>query len=318
MFRFIFFIICLLIFCLSSVELQRRFQANTQILIETEPLDQADNLLAQERWEEAKSLSSFIARRSDLGDTQHANRIELDADEALSSLTISGRSFLDGLISGEVNNSSSLVGALALDLFVLGDVRDLVVQGYKVLTDQPSDKIIIALSATGLGLSLLPQLHWAPAVLKSLKRSGALSKSFLKSLARVSNTALKTGDYKPLTSLVTHFAKVTEKLGLARTRGAMKAVKSEADLARLAGAAVIDPKKAYAVSVLAGNRGIKQLNKNGSNILKTAAKIKRMSRAAKFLKKSLGAIPKSILQGAWGLSLLALLSLFIFRKQRKA
>lgn len=279
------------------------------LLLENEPLDQADSLLQQSRWQEAKYLADVVTVHPGLGDAARAGSIKLAANSALESLPINSQDFLKGAMSGEADNGSALLGALALDLFVIGDVRDLLVQGFKELSNQDGDKIILALSATGLSLALLPEFHWAPAIMKGLKRSDSFSQPFTKSLTKLARNSLKTGDFKPLAGVVSNFARASSTLGLAPIKGAMKAVHSPDDLKKLAGAASISPQDTYAIAQLSGQRGIKILNKSGDNVSKVIQKLKRSGRLLKIAKKSFGALPFAFILSMLVLSLITLIVL---------
>lgn len=316
--RLILFLFLFAVVCISTFELNRRFQETNYLMLEDAPLNKADTLIAQAKWQEAKLLAQFLQLRPDLDDTKRAQSIEIAADAALDSLPISSQAFINGLISGEADNTSSLLGALTLDLFVLGDIRDLVVQGYKEITDQDGDKIILALSATGLTLSLVPQLHWAPSVMKSLKRSSSFSPAFIKTLKRISAQSIKSGNYKPLAKVVTNFAQTTKYLGFAPTKGIIKAVRSPQDLKRLAGASKLYPKRTYGLTALVGQRGLKLLSKSGGNIAAISQKIKRVSRLAKTSKKTFGVLPKNIILFALIVSLLLMTSMVFWRNKKTA
>ena len=194
----------ILIAC-SSYELQRRYQEAHFLVLESEPLEQAETLLEQKRWLEAVYLARTIEHHPRLGDPREARRIAKNALEAESSLSVQTEAFVYGALYGEASNSASLMGALLLDLFLIGDIRDLLVQGYREIAYDEGDEIIIALSATGLGLALLPGVHWAPAVFKSFKRMGALSERFIRILHKHARTALDTGNFQPLARIVTDF-----------------------------------------------------------------------------------------------------------------
>ncbi len=297
------FAICLV----SAYELNRRYQANQFLLLEHDPISEAETLLAEKRWREARYLAEFIRQNPQLGDPVRAQSILLTAETALDYLPLQLKAFLDGAISGEVHNSASLLGAVSLDLFVIGDVRDILVQGYKQLSEQNGDKVILALSASGLSLALLPQFHWAPSVLKGMKRTNALSKPFSKLIKANARLALRTGDFRPLAKLITHFGRMIEKLGIGPSKGAMQAVHTEADLIKLSRAAALEPQQSYAIAALAGNRGVKRLAYSGKNVGQIAAKFKYTSRLAKVAKKSLGGIPITIVLVMLLLSLVSLL-----------
>ena len=64
---------------------------------------------------------------------------------------------------------------MVADLFVFGDVRDLVIQGGRALRGEETDEVIVGLSAAGLLLTAAPQLDLGTALLKFARRMGALS-----------------------------------------------------------------------------------------------------------------------------------------------
>lgn len=86
-----------------------------------------------------------------------------------------------GAMTGSVGASGDaslerLSGAVAADLFVVGDVRDLLIQGGRYAVDGESDEVIVALSALGLATTLAPQVDWVPALLKVARKAGSMSR----------------------------------------------------------------------------------------------------------------------------------------------
>lgn len=98
-------------------------------------------------------------------------------DSFMRRLTDVGRGALTGT-AGEDGQASleRLGGALAADLFVVGDVRDLVIQTGRYITDQDVDGVIVALSMLGVLTTLAPEIDWAPALMKIAKKASALTK----------------------------------------------------------------------------------------------------------------------------------------------
>ena len=265
-------------------------------MLSESPVIDAEHLLAAERWQEAKLLSEWIAANPQLASqAEQAQGIARQASAALDSLPQQARDVLEGAISGEPKNGAGFVGALALDLFVIGDIRDLIVQGWKEVRHDDGDAVILALSAVGLTLSLAPELHWAPSLLKGLKRTGALTQSFSKQLQRIARQAIKTRNFKPLATVVSEFSTVIKKLGMGPMKGAMKSVETEQQLTKLAAAAKSNPKHSYAVARLGGTRGLKALNKTASNLPQVANKIRLASKASKISLKAFGALPTQAL-----------------------
>lgn len=314
--RLLLFLLSLTICVASGYELSRRQQERHDLVLQTEPLNRADTLLLQKHWQEARMLAGIVREQPGLGDIQRARSIEMAAEAALDSFTLQAQAYFSGLISGEVTNSASLAGALTLDLFVIGDLRDLVVQGYKEAAYQQGDEVVMALSAAGLGLALLPELHWAPAILKGLKRAGALSGRFIKMLRKHARSALGSGDFKPLAGVVNDFGRAAEALGPGPVSGAMRAVENESDLATLARAAAFNPRQSYAVATLGGTRGLRMVDKNGRNIGSVARRLKVSSRLAKTASKSLGALSTSTVIVIFCSAVLGML-LAIFGRRKK-
>lgn len=300
----------------SGYELHRRYQDAHFLVLETRPLNQADTLIVQQRWQEARYLARLVQAQPELGDRQRAQSIAMAAETAQASLLVQSEAFIQGALSGEANNRASLMGALLLDLFLIGDIRDLLVQGYKEIVYDEGDEVVIALSATGLSLTLLPGVHWAPAILKSFKRTGALSERFISILHKHAHTALETGDFQPLARVVTDFSRSVRAMGPVPASGVMHTVHTENDLAKLANAASLDPGRSYSLVALSGRRGLKQLNKDGRNIATVSRKLKLGSRLGKSAKKSLGSLPVSYVVTLFLLSL-SLLAVTLFRKRRR-
>ncbi len=87
-----------------------------------------------------------------------------------------------GALSGRGDSLEGLLGAVAADFFVVGDIRDLLIQGTKFALDGEADEVVLALSAVGLATTLAPEIDWAPAILKAARKAGTLSKRFAASL----------------------------------------------------------------------------------------------------------------------------------------
>src|SRR4029077_8893222 len=55
-----------------------------------------------------------------------------------------------GALSGRGTSIESLVGAVAADFFVVGDVRDLLIQGGRYVLDGETDEVVLILSGVGI------------------------------------------------------------------------------------------------------------------------------------------------------------------------
>lgn len=87
----------------------------------------------------------------------------------------------NGIIKGDVYDSYSGLGALSADLCIVGDIRDLGIQSWKYLTDREDfDRLVLILSAAGLGLSSTPFINGCDSLAKNIIK-------YLKKIPRVAN-----------------------------------------------------------------------------------------------------------------------------------
>jgi hypothetical protein len=168
------------------------------------------------------------------------------------------------------------------------------------------DEIVLALSATGLTTTLMPHMDWAPALLKALKRVGALNTRMIRTLKVTSRRALRTGDFSELSAMVKDVGDVAWRLGPGPLRGAMPAVETATDLSKLADAAKVNARDTYVLASLFGTRGIRRLHARGSNITGLVGSIKVGSRTVKLAKKITGTMSPAWLLLLLGASILML------------
>ncbi len=287
---------------LSAVSATELWSRHNGLLALDRPLDEhAQQALRQNRPADARIVAEFVLEHPDTGDTDKARAIADTATARINSSKRKMRQFAKGAWSGEPDDMASFLGSLSLDLFVIGDIRDLVVQGWKQWQSKDGDEFIMALSAAGLAATLAPEIHWAPSMMKAFKRSGSLSKPFVTSLKTSSKQALKTRKFGALADVLRDFGKAGKKLGPGPFSTVMKNVDDAAQLKKISKAASIDPKATYVLATRFGRNGVKRIGKNGANVDKLAKKIRILGRAGKIGKKAFGVLPD------W---LLALITLF--------
>ena len=130
-----------------------------------DPIREIKKLSSDNRRDDALDLARFF-RENQIADQDKFAKIE-KALEYTTSEKI--KSFVwNGAIKGEVYDSYSGMGSISADLCIVGDIRDLGIQGWKYLTGgQDFDKVILILSAAGIGLSGTPFLNGTNALAKN-------------------------------------------------------------------------------------------------------------------------------------------------------
>jgi len=130
-----------------------------------DPIREIQKLSSDNRRDDALDLVRFL-RENQIADQDKFTKIEKALEYSASEKI---KSFVwDGAIKGQVYDSYSGIGSISADLCLIGDVRDLGVQGWRYFTDdQDFDRIILILSAAGIGLSSTPFLNGTNALAKN-------------------------------------------------------------------------------------------------------------------------------------------------------
>ncbi len=122
-----------------------------------------------------------------------------------------------------------LLGAVATDMLVVGDVRDLIIQGARLIRDGEADPVIVALSGVGLATTLAPAADWAPALLKAARRAGALSTELVEFILG----AARSGRTAALTNMVDDVARIATGSSPGVAARLIRLARSPGDLARM-------------------------------------------------------------------------------------
>ena len=142
------FMLLLVIIISSSLAIYMHYKGSA-----FDPIREIQRLKSENRRDDALDLTRFF-KESQIADKDKFARIEKDLEYTASEKI---KSFIwNGAIRGQVYDSYSGIGAISADLCVIGDIRDLGIQGWKYLTgSQDFDGFVILLSAAGIPLLLL-------------------------------------------------------------------------------------------------------------------------------------------------------------------
>jgi hypothetical protein len=102
---------------------------------------------------DAELAASFVA----LADARavpvsDAVRAEVAAANASGVMQVA-QHFASGFLSGEPDDAASLAGTVAGDLFVFGDIRDVVRQSGHIARGEEADRVVLALACAGLAIT---------------------------------------------------------------------------------------------------------------------------------------------------------------------
>ena len=299
------FILIMTLISGSGSLLLEKFDA--PLLLSENPLEKASEFLSEGRMDEVLYLARFSHQYMPVDPEFSYTEIENKAKQALESPWYLIERFATGALTGEANDTPGLVGTLTLDLLIIGDIRDLLVQGYKEINTGQGDEVIIGLSAAGLLLTMAPELSWAPSVFKTFWRGKRFSEPFKKQIKKAVIQARKTGNTQELRRMMTYFTDVVDGLGTGPAMAVIKRVDNAGDLALLARKAKIAPVETYSLASINGIKALENISSTSTKHGKLVKRVKLASRQQKVFGKALGLIPV-----AWGLAIFGFSSMFLF------
>jgi hypothetical protein len=132
---------------LSDVELNSALRSN-RALIE-------QNIEAALAANDADLANSFVelAREKNVTLSGELSKRVSDAVTEANSTSHFARRFATGLVTGNADDVGSMSGTVAGDLFVFGDIRDVVREGKHLAMGEDTDRLVLGLAAAGLAVT---------------------------------------------------------------------------------------------------------------------------------------------------------------------
>jgi hypothetical protein len=115
----------------------------------------AQNIEAALAANDADLASSFVdlAREKNIPVTEELSRRVSDAVAEANSTSHFAKGFASGLVTGNADDVASMSGTVAGDLFVFGDIRDVVREGKHLAMGEDTDRLVLGLAAAGLAVT---------------------------------------------------------------------------------------------------------------------------------------------------------------------
>jgi hypothetical protein len=111
----------------------------------------------------ARSFTELARERGVALPPEILSRVDA-AVAAENSTAATARRFATGFVTGEVTDIASLSGTVAGDLFVFGDIRDVVREGKRLATGEEADRLVLGLASVGLAVTAATYLSAGGAV----------------------------------------------------------------------------------------------------------------------------------------------------------
>ena len=233
---------------LTELALDKRFNAAAA----TREIEQA---LATSDVELARSFLDLAAERGvTIAPPLIAKTESAERDAAMPSSK--AVSFARGFITGKPEDMASAAGMLTGDLFVFGDVRDVVREGWRGMRGEEVDTLVLGLAGTGIAVTagmyftggLAAPARVGVTAIKAARTGGHLSKPLVR--------LLKMETREGLMAFAGNLGKVQSRTSLRGALDGLKIAERPQDVAKLAALAAVKGTKTRAVVKLLGRGAI--------------------------------------------------------------
>jgi hypothetical protein len=132
---------------LADIQLDSALRNNQAVIAENIEVALAAN--------DADLANSFadLAREKNVSVSEELSRRVSDAVTEENSTSHFAKRFATGLVTGDADDVASLSGTVAGDLFVFGDIRDVVREGKHLAMGEDTDRLILGLATAGLAVT---------------------------------------------------------------------------------------------------------------------------------------------------------------------
>jgi hypothetical protein len=164
-----------------------------------DPMPRTQELITLERWADAEAYLRYFVEHNSSAVTPQARELLEAIQEKRQSWSYRTKALLEGAVTGRGDEIEEMIGAGVADLFVVGDIRDAVIEGAHWIKGEEVDEVMLALSSLGIAATAATVataggsagLKGSLSVLKQMRRSKYLPRWFTKALLRLPRSSHK-------------------------------------------------------------------------------------------------------------------------------
>ncbi len=215
----------LLLVALALLLLQERQTFDTRPLVRIDPTPHTQELIDAKKYADADEYLHYFMQYDYVKNNPLAQRQMAHIEKVRSSNEYQTDKIIEGVLEGKSDETMGQFSALISDFLIIGDIRDLAIQGKHYLSNEKVDNIIVALSGIGLVASASTVYSFGATTpvkgtvsfLKYGKRLNKLPPWLNKALLKESKVVQKTKSLDSINKLFTPITKLYEKVGFKAT-----------------------------------------------------------------------------------------------------
>jgi len=207
-------------------------------LTQIDPLPHTQELIKQKKYADAYEYMSYFMEYDYVSSNPEAQKLYKYIQEVRKSYDYKANKVIEGILKGKSDETLGQLSAIASDFLVIGDIRDLAIQGTNYANDKEVDKVILALSSIGLltsastiySLGATSPIKSSISLLKYGKRAKKLPPWLSKQLVHEAKALRQTKSLTKLEELLKPINKLYDKVGLKQTLDLLKQTKNLGEL----------------------------------------------------------------------------------------
>jgi len=228
----------LLLMTLSLLLLEERQTFDIRTLVHIDPISHTEQLIKEKQYVDADEYLSYFMDYPYVKENPKSQELLQEIESKRNSYSYQADKFLEGIIQGKSDEDIGKASAIASDFLIIGDIRDLALQGEHYFNHEKVDKVVLALSSLGLiatastvySLGTTTPIKTSISILKYGKRVNKLPSWLSIKLVKQAKIAKETRSLEQIKTLFQPISKLYEKVGLQQTLNLLKKTKNFKEL----------------------------------------------------------------------------------------
>ena len=139
---------------LSTTVLYQKHTYAYHTLTHINPIPQTKTLIAQEHYVDAHKYLNYFMQFDYMKENTEAQQLLREIEVKRSSIAYKSSKFVEGLSTGMSDETIGQASAIGSDFLLIGDLRDLALEGTHYYKDEEVDAVLVSLSTIGLVASV--------------------------------------------------------------------------------------------------------------------------------------------------------------------
>jgi len=275
--------------------LKEREIFDTRGLVHIDPMPKTWELIEKNKYAEASDYLSYFMQFDYVKENPRAVELFNALQQKRNSYEYKQEKFIQGIIEGKSDENIGKVSAIASDFLVIGDVRDLVIEGNNYINNKRVDGVVVALSTLGLVATIstvntfgtTSTVKGSISILKYAKKVNMIPNWLNRTIIKEAKVSKKTKSLNNIVGILEPIHTLYERVGLRQTLNLLYKTKN---LNELKGVVKLSKKFGTRSSQLLKLTGIKSIKEIST--LSKVAKPETILYASSYGKRGLIALQK--------------------------